>query len=607
HRESGLSRVEAARVGVSEVGLAITLSTLTTVAAFLPIIFMGGNANITFFTSAIGLPLCVAVLGSLLVALVFIPLGTVVFSPKASLSSTSGWLKPPDLRRCRAAYSRVLGVALKNRLAAILFVGLFVVGISMLAMKRVPRVDLVSERGGSLAIEVEMDKNFSLFDADREMQFLGQFLEERMEAYGIAHHWCWYGKRGGRLSLSLTHRDIEKTRALARKLKKELPPRPGVRLDMRVDDGSPEDRGKLNLDVFGPDPERLRSISEEIGKLCASVDGVLSVRLDLEPSDEEIQIRPRRSETARFGADPRVVRGTVEYGIRGFRFGDLLVNEKEIPLIIEYDTTGDIDLAQLRELQVPTDRGGIQPLSALADIKVTLGVGEIRRTNGQVRSRIPGEPSEGQGGATADRLRTALTAYELPNGYRYFETSQDDMKETQKEMTSAVILAVTLVFLLMGIMFESFILPLAVVIAIPFSWAGLLWALAVTGIPLDMIGSIGVIVLVGVVVNNGIVLIDRARRNIDEGLERTAALVDAGLTRFRPIMMTAGTTVVGLLPMAVAQSSSQISYRALSVALIGGLLVSTFFTLVFVPLLFSLFDDLRTMFFRALGSLRASP
>jgi HAE1 family hydrophobic/amphiphilic exporter-1 len=382
-----------------------------------------------------------------------------------------------------------------------------------------------------------------------------------------------------------------------------MPKRPGVALDFAVDDGSPEDRGKLQLDVYGPDAERLRTISEDLGKICTDVEGVLSVRFDLEENDEEVQVRPRRIETARFGVDARVLRGTLEYGIRGFRFGDLLVNEKEIPLIIEYNTADDMDLKHLRELQVPTERGGVLPLSALADINVTRGVGEIRRTNGQTRARITIEAAEGQGGPTASRIRNALATYSLPEGYRYNETGQDDLDATRSEMFFAVILAVTLVFLLMGILFESFVLPLAVLITIPFSWAGLLWALALTRVPLDMIGSIAVIVLVGVVVNNGIVLVDRAKRNIEAGLDRTAALLDAGLTRFRPILMTAGTTIVGLVPMAVTESSSQISYRALSVALIGGLLVSTFFTLVFVPILYTLFDDVRVFFLRAMGAI----
>jgi len=153
---------------------------------------------------------------------------------------------------------------------------------------------------------------------------------------------------------------------------------------------------------------------------------------------------------------------------------------------------------------------------------------------------------------------------------------------------------VIFVFLLMGVLFESFVLPFSVLVAVPFSWAGAVWGLALTDTPFDFVGAIGVIVLVGIVVNNGIVLIDCAHRFIDQGMERRQALISACRTRFRPILMTAATTITGLIPMALSDGGgSQISYKALSRALIGGLLVSTFFTLFFVPILYTLFDDLR--------------
>lgn len=266
----------------------------------------------------------------------------------------------------------------------------------------------------------------------------------------------------------------------------------------------------------------------------------------------------------------------------------------QLPLIIEYRGSEGRNLPALKELSIPTGTGSRVPLSTVADIKVARGFGEIRRTDGKVTARLTLDVDGDNPDAVLPALRDRLAAYQLPDGYSYKEPRKDQLDQAMNEMMGAVMLAVIFVFLLMGVLFESFILPFCVLVAVPFSWAGAVWGLAITGTPFDFVGAIGVIVLVGIVVNNGIVLIDCAHRFIHEGRERAQALVDAGRTRFRPILMTAATTITGLIPMALSDGGgSQISYKALSLVMIGGLTVSTFFTLFFVPILYTLFDDLR--------------
>jgi HAE1 family hydrophobic/amphiphilic exporter-1 len=172
----------------------------------------------------------------------------------------------------------------------------------------------------------------------------------------------------------------------------------------------------------------------------------------------------------------------------------------------------------------------------------------------------------------------------------------------------ALVLSVTFVFLLMGVLFESFVLPLSVIIAIPFSFLGVYWTLYLTNTPFDMLSGIGSVILVGVVVNNAIVLIDMANRLRADGMGRFDALVGAGMHRFRPILMTTFTTVVGLLPMAVGNARMiGMPYAPLGRTMMGGLLASTVLTLVIVPLFYTFFDDLRTLFQRLLASALARP
>ena len=166
--------------------------------------------------------------------------------------------------------------------------------------------------------------------------------------------------------------------------------------------------------------------------------------------------------------------------------------------------------------------------------------------------------------------------------------------QEMRDLQNAALLSVVLVFLLMGILFESLLLPFSVLTTIPFAMLGAFWTLYVTGTPMDSIGWIGIIILVGVVVNNGIVLIDKIHRlRINDGFPRREAVIEGAAARVRPILMTALTTVVGLLPMATSDAPAQgIDYRALSTCVAGGLAVCTFFTLWVVPLSYTLIDDL---------------
>jgi HAE1 family hydrophobic/amphiphilic exporter-1 len=181
------------------------------------------------------------------------------------------------------------------------------------------------------------------------------------------------------------------------------------------------------------------------------------------------------------------------------------------------------------------------------------------------------------------------------------DTEKKDMD--LKEVYAAFSLACILVALLMGILFEHILLPLAVLVSIPFAWVGAFFTLWITGTPRDMVSMIGLIILVGIVVNNGIVLLDCAHRLIRDGMSRREALIEAGRLRLRPILMTAGTTIIGLLPMAIADDSlSMISYQGLARGVAGGLFLSTVCTLIAVPVAYSLIDDAWQIVRRQFGA-----
>ncbi|RMF67555.1 MAG: efflux RND transporter permease subunit, partial [Calditrichaeota bacterium] len=188
--------------------------------------------------------------------------------------------------------------------------------------------------------------------------------------------------------------------------------------------------------------------------------------------------------------------------------------------------------------------------------------------------------------------------FQMPYGYSWTKgMGFRNMQESNQSMKFAMVLSITFVFLLMGFLFESFVLPLSVILAIPFSFFGAFWLMCLTGTPIDMMSQIGFVILVGVVVNNAIVLIDLINRLRNEGWSRYDAIMEAGKQRFRPILMTAFTTIGGLLPMAVGNAAMiGIPYAPMGRTIIGGLLTSTLLSLIAVPWAYTLFDDMRTYF-----------
>jgi HAE1 family hydrophobic/amphiphilic exporter-1 len=221
-------------------------------------------------------------------------------------------------------------------------------------------------------------------------------------------------------------------------------------------------------------------------------------------------------------------------------------------------------------------------------------LGQIQREGRQTIMRVNAKAPRVDHRALTVAVDKAMEGFDMPRGYRWDKGNYYNPAESDAQMAFALYLAIVFVFLLMGILFESFVLPLAVIIAVPFAFIGVYWMLYLTSTPFDNMARIGVVILVGVVVNNAIVLVDMANRLRASGKERFEALTEAGRHRLRPILMTTLCTVTGLIPMALGDSKiGGLPYAPLGRTMIGGLIVSTVLTLVIVPLFYTFLDDLR--------------
>jgi len=449
----------------------------------------------------------------------------------------------------------------------------------------------------SLDVRVSLEDNFTFAEASQEMAYYEQFLEGYREEFGFEHMISRFNPGGGEVGMRWAEQqDPDYLNEIRFKLRQTLPKYPGhrVRLSSEQQLGSTS-KQFVWFQLRGTNAEALESYGQQAIELLEAVPGLTDVSTALEAAPEQVRLEIDPEAAHSYGVTADTALRNVAWVLRGANLPRFHEEGREVPLIMEYDTERLAGLDTLRDLQVFNGEG-IVPLSAFTDLSFARGARSIRRTNGkttfniQARLTDPNRQLE-----IVDAGYAALDALDMPRG---FSLGRDDSARSRQrqetgEMLSAVTLSIVLVFLLMAILFESLLLPISVLTTIPFAVLGAMWCMFITGTVMDSVGWIGIIILVGLVVNNGIVLIDKIHRLRLSGIDRELAVCDGASARVRPILMTALTTIFGLMPMALGEPVRQgIDYRALATCVAGGLTISTFFTLWVVPLAYTLADDL---------------
>ena len=454
------------------------------------------------------------------------------------------------------------------------------------------------EDTSELTIDVDLEDNFTLAQASREMNRYEEFVKPYKKEFGFENVVARFDAGGGDIDLRWPERirpeELEAHRA---KLRRELPKYAGHRVRFgRQDEMSDASKQYVNFQLRGPEPEKLAELSLQAVEILERMDGLTDIATESEDAPDQLMLELDGETAFSYGVNSQGALRGVGWALRGAPLPRYQEEDREVPLIIEYDDTAAAGLDTLKDLTVWGESGAV-PLATFASLKFQPAPSRIVRTNGQVTTSVRARVSDPTRQTELSKAGyDALEALDMPRGFSLGRDTSVANKgaEEMKDLQNAALLSIVLVFLLMGILFESLLLPFSVLTTIPFAMLGAFWTLFVSGTPMDSIGWIGVIILVGVVVNNGIVSIDKIHRlRVVDGLERRKAVIEGAAARVRPILMTALTTVVGLLPMALGDAPAQgIDYRALSTCVAGGLAVCTFFTLWVVPLSYTLIDDL---------------
>jgi HAE1 family hydrophobic/amphiphilic exporter-1 len=608
--KQGLPRREACIRGASEIALAIVMATLTTIIVFLPASLVEGQGQ--FFLLRLALPICISLAGSLVVALVFIPLAVYLTLPNGGerkegllrrqhdrLNSVLERAYERTFGAVNRAYGRFLRFFLLRRGDLVLGVGV-IFALSMGLMKdQVSFVDVQEEERSGFNIEVEMPQSVSLEEAEVWFQEAEKVVEENAEELDIAGWFVFHRTVRGTLQgwfNSPRTKDIS-PREVTERILELLPEKPGFRLytgeDSQVDDDESESQFAVTLE--GEDAAMLGEVADALEGVFVKVEGVLGVQKSGDRSASELALVINRERAQRQGINPQVIAGVVGYALRGQALPRFYRDGKDIPVRVRFQEKDRESLDQLWDFQVPTADGGFVSLASITEVSHLPTAQRIYRNDKRTSRVITLELEDGNEEETRERLATLVAAIDLPEGITFGSRGgQQGLPEDLQGIFFALGLSVVFIYLLMAFLFESFMLPLSIVFTIPLAFIGVVWAHVLAGLDIDFLGAVGVVLLVGVVVNNGIVLIDYVNRLRAAGSDRLEALLMAAERRFRPIMMTALTTICGMIPLLLGGANSiGLSYTSFGTTLIGGMLTATLLTLLVVPVLYTLFEDLR--------------
>ncbi len=619
-RRNGMSRRDACLKGTGEIGFAITMATLTTVIVFLPAALVEGEGQ--FFLVRLAYPITVALLASLMAALVFVPLGVYLtmpsieeYHPDMRQTGVSGslnrWmtrLYEATFERINHLYNRLLEFFLNHRLDLVLILAVLFGITYYWTAKKLSIAGEVEGYPTDFRFHVDMSREYNFQDTLDYFDAVEKILHANKEEYRLENFLTVCHRGGGRIEGWFYQNEVDKEfkRETAEKLLDMIPEKPGVEIfygeQSRIEDAKGKDVYVFQLE--GDDPRVLTSLCEELEPVLLKVPGVIGIRNSENENQREISMVIDRNRLQSSGVNPDVVAGVIGYALRGRTLPRFNKDGKQIPVKVLYREEDRDTLSELNNFGVPTRNGSVLPISALTNVRFQPSTRGIFRKNKRVFESITLELNTKDAKQTKKRLYAIQTSMNLPEGVSWQFTGYNLQNEDVRNLAFASILSVLFIYLLMGFLFESFILPMSIILTIPLAGIGVVWIHYLTGQDLDFLGIVGGILLIGVVVNNGIVLIDYVNRLRNEGQNRWSAVLTAADRRFRPIIMTALTTIIGMIPLLVGKSSDMgMSYQSFGLTLIGGMSTATVLTLLVVPVFYTLFDDGRQFLLKTVSEL----
>ena len=605
YRADGYDRLEACTKGTGEVIGAVIASTLTTVAVFLPIALSGGMAGMMFKEFCI--TIVALLLSSLIISITLVPLlcyfllgGTKQQSIKPQGSGATPITEKPLSRAYRSSLNflithRWAGVALTVVICIV-----SVLSVSQAGMELIPEMD-----EGEVSVTVSMPNGSTMEDTaaieDRIAAIAVDTIPELEQIYystGSSTS-IMSSSSGASVTISLVDLDQRDRSSadIAKQLRHDLQDIAGCELTVSTSSTmSMSTDSDISVELTGDDYDQLAETADDLANQISALPDAINVESSAGEQTPRVAVKINRENASRFGLNAATIGGLVRGELTGSTATTLRMNGEEYDVTVAGDEDVATSLDALRSMQIPTMTGGTVPLSMVADVYTELSPQSIVRKNQKETVTITGESESGDNNAIKAAVDDIVAKYELPDGVEVGEgdTAASQIAETTGTLMLALAVAIMLVYFILATQFNSFSLPVAIMLILPIGLLGSMIMLWPTGNHVSMVALLGVIILAGTVVNSSIVLIDYTLQRRQRGEDKNTAILNACPRRVRPVLMTAMTTILGLVPMVCSSGEGSEMMKPMGVVMMTGMVISTIATLFITPVYYSLTDSVAS-------------
>ena len=602
YRADGYDRMDACTKGTGEVIGAVIASTLTTVAVFLPIALSGGMAGMMFKEFCI--TIVALLLSSLIISVTLVPLLCYFLlgsTKQKSVKPQGSGATPITEKPLSRAYRSSLNFLITHRWAGIALTVVIcivsVLSVSQAGMELIPEMD-----EGEVSVTVSMPNGSTMEDTaaieDRIAAIAVDTIPELEQIYystGSSTS-IMSSSSGASVTISLVDLDQRDRSSadIAKQLRHDLQDIAGCELTVSTSSTmSMSTDSDISVELTGDDYDQLAETADDLANQISALPDAINVESSAGEQTPRVAVKINRENASRFGLSATAIGGLVRGELTGSTATTLRMNGEEYDVTVAGDEDVATSLDALRSMQIPTMTGGTVPLSMVADVYTELSPQSIVRKNQKETVTITGESESGDSNAIKAAVDDIVAKYELPDGVEVGEgdTAASQIAETTGTLMLALAVAIVLVYFILATQFNSFSLPIAIMLILPIGLLGSMIMLWPTGNHVSMVALLGVIILAGTVVNSSIVLIDYTLQRRQRGEDKNTAILNACPRRVRPVLMTAMTTILGLVPMVCSSGEGSEMMKPMGVVMMTGMVISTIATLFITPVYYSLTDS----------------
>ena len=602
YRADGYDRLEACTKGTGEVIGAVIASTLTTVAVFLPIALSGGMAGMMFKEFCI--TIVALLLSSLIISITLVPLLCYFLlgsTKQQSIKPQGSGATPITEKPLSRAYRSSLNFLITHRWAGVAMTVVIcivsVLSVSQAGMELTPEMD-----EGEVSVTVSMPNGSTMEDTaaieDRIAAIAVDTIPELEQIYYSTGSSTSIMSSASGASVTISLVDLDQrdrsSADIAKQLRHDLQDIAGCELTVSTSSTmSMSTDSDISVELTGDDYDQLAETADDLANQISALPDAINVESSAGEQTPRVAVKINRENASRFGLNAATIGGLVRGELTGSTATTLRMNGEEYDVTVAGDEDVATSLDALRSMQIPTMTGGTVPLSMVADVYTELSPQSIVRKNQKETVTITGDSESGDSNAIKAAVDNIVAKYELPDGVEVGEgdTAASQIAETTGTLMLALAVAIVLVYFILATQFNSFSLPIAIMLILPIGLLGSMIMLWPTGNHVSMVALLGVIILAGTVVNSSIVLIDYTLQRRQRGEDKNTAILNACPRRVRPVLMTAMTTILGLVPMVCSSGEGSEMMKPMGVVMMTGMVISTIATLFITPVYYSLTDS----------------